>query len=238
MTEVGKSEPSPEGRAKEHVTASHIEVHRTARYFTLGANTAVPRELWIVLHGIGQLAETFVRYFADLDDDETVIVAPEALNRYYLVPFDSAPAHERPVGATWMTRVDRDADIADYVAYLDTLHHALGAKWPAATPTINVIGFSQGAATVSRWCALGTSRVDRWILWGGLVPPDLDLATLGRALNGRALTIVIGDSDKYLTTAAVVAERVRLERAGIAVDVVGFEGGHAINRFALKQLRG
>jgi predicted esterase len=202
-------------------------------------SAAAPREVWIVLHGHGQLAGTFARYFGGLDDGATLVVAPEALSRYYTIPIDAAPANERPVGATWMTREDREAEIADYVAYLDTLMATLEAAWtPADRPRCHVVGFSQGAATAARWCALGSARVDRWILWGGLVPPDSDLAMLNRALGARSLTIVMGTRDQYTTAPGLGAEQQRLSRAGIATEIVPFEGGHAINREALRRVAG
>ncbi len=100
----------------------HVAVERSARYHTLGKAHGDVSEVWFVLHGYGQLAGEFIRYFADLDDGSRLIVAPEALNRFYTVSVTSAPAAERSVGATWMTREDRERDIADYVAYLERLH--------------------------------------------------------------------------------------------------------------------
>src|SRR5690348_9673298 len=107
----------------------HIAVGRTARYVVLGstAKTGGLREVWVVLHGYGQLAATFARYFEILDDGTRLIVAPEALNRFYLTGPTSGPANERPVGATWMTREDREHEIEDYVAYLDTLWGTVAA---------------------------------------------------------------------------------------------------------------
>src|ERR1043166_9125735 len=218
------------------VSEHHLSVRRTARYFTLGGLSHAPRDLWIVLHGYGQLASTFIRYFADLDDGRTVVAAPETLNRYYTVPVSAAPAAERPVGATWMTREDRESEITDYVAYLDDLHAALRQQWTPAPP-LTVVGFSQGAATASRWCALGAARASRWILSGGLPPPDLDLGQLARGLNDRPLTIVLGDADKYVSRDAVRAERARLESAGVLVELQSFAGGHAINREVLRRFQ-
>src|SRR5205085_360938 len=103
--------------ASEHA----IEVPRTARYFLIGDASSTGKELWIVLHGFGQLAADFIEYFATLNDGERVVVAPEALNRYYTQPI-SVPSADRKVGATWMTKEFRDAEIADYVRYLDLLH--------------------------------------------------------------------------------------------------------------------
>ena len=75
--------------ADEQTTAPAISAHtivvpRTARYYTLGPTHGFPRELWFVCHGFGQLAGRFIRQFASLDDGTRLIVAPEALSRYYL----------------------------------------------------------------------------------------------------------------------------------------------------------
>ena len=42
------------------------------------------REVWFVLHGFGQLSPYFIRHFGVLADGTRLIVAPEALNRFYL----------------------------------------------------------------------------------------------------------------------------------------------------------
>src|SRR4051812_20505745 len=105
----------------------HIRVERTARYFTIGATDSAPKSIWFILHGYAQLAGVFIRFFGDLADDETLIVAPEALNRFYLLNPDQAAAKDRPVGATWMTREDRESEINDYVEYLDALYDEIAA---------------------------------------------------------------------------------------------------------------
>ncbi len=87
--------------------------------------------------------------------DDTLVVAPEAMNRFYLVTPTSAPARDRPVGATWMTREDRDSEIADYVEYLDALFDEVASDAANGGARVNVIGFSQGAATATRWVAHG-----------------------------------------------------------------------------------
>src|SRR3954468_23277358 len=114
------TKPRPKRTAALHT----IEVLRTARYYVIGNEHGSIEELWIVLHGFGQLAGDFVEYFAGLNESRRLVVAPEALNRYYTVAAD-VPASERPVGATWMTREDRDNEMRDYVRYLDRLHGTL-----------------------------------------------------------------------------------------------------------------
>src|SRR5439155_5746399 len=110
-----------------------IDVRRTARYYALGPDDHSACELWFVLHGYGQLAAQFVRLFETLDDGTRRIVAPEALNRFYLIGAETAPAADRPVGATWMTREDRDHEIEDYLGYLDDVAKAVRQPYDPST---------------------------------------------------------------------------------------------------------
>jgi hypothetical protein len=64
------------------MTEHHLGVRRTARYFTLGPAAAGAREVWIVLHGYGQLAARFLRHFATLDDGARASSPPKACRAY------------------------------------------------------------------------------------------------------------------------------------------------------------
>ena len=97
----------------------HIRVARAARYYTLGSAGRHLREVWLVCHGYRQLARRFLPRFAGLDDGTRMIVAPEGLSRFYLRDSASRHGEEVPVGATWMTREDRENEITDYVAFLN-----------------------------------------------------------------------------------------------------------------------
>ena len=166
---------SGEGKLKEH----HIGVSRTARYFTLGNSSSGVGEVWFACHGYGQVASRFLEKLRVLDDGHRYLVAPEGLSRFYL----SESPTERRVGASWMTREDRLAEIEDYVRYLDAVYAAVFESLDRAGVTVHALGYSQGASTVSRWAALGKAKIDRLTLWGGEFPPDLDLtldSTVGR----------------------------------------------------------
>jgi predicted esterase len=221
-------------RAAPHT--HHLRVQRTARYYTLGGGSFAPRTVWFLLHGYGQLAGDFIRYFSDLASDDALLVAPEALNRFYLVAPDSAPARDRPVGATWMTREDRASEIADYVEYLDALYEEVSAS--GETVEVNVLGFSQGTATATRWVTHGQSSLNRLILWGGLMPPETDLAHGPQVFRGARITLVAGTQDHYITDETLGTEQARLDAAGIPYDVVRFDGKHVISRAAFPSLLG
>jgi predicted esterase len=212
-------------------TEQTIQVPRSARYHVLG--DARGADLWVVLHGFGQLAGDFVECFTELNDGRHVVVAPEALNRYYTASL-SVPSAERAVGATWMTREFRDAEIRDYVRYLDLLHAELVARF-APRRTV-VVGFSQGGATASRWVVQGSARIHALVLWGATLPPDLDLAAARERLSAARLTLVIGKTDQYILPDSLHRERERLTAAQIPFEVIEYEGGHSIKRPVIRLL--
>ena len=215
--------------------AHHLRVERTARYYTLGAESGDVGAIWFVLHGYGQLAGTFARFFADVTKRGVLVVAPEALNRFYLVSPGSAPAHERPVGATWMTREDRESEVSDYVEYLDALHEEIAASRPVP---VTALGFSQGAATATRWLLNGRSHIDRLVLWGGLMPPDADLVRGAVRIRDARVTLVAGTRDQYISEEILAAERARLDAAGVDCEMIQFDGGHVISRSVFPRLLG
>ena len=202
-----------------------ITTARTARYFTLGA-PAHAGEIWFVCHGYAQLAARFLERFRPIEAGGRCVVAPEGLSRFYLT---EAPA-ERRVGAAWMTREDRLHEIDDYVRYLDAVYSSVAPQ----KATITALGFSQGTATVARWAALGSSHVDRLILWGGEVPPDLDL----KRLRVAELRLVYGTRDQYFTPKIVAASERRLQEHGIRYELTSFDGGHEIDAPTLLRLAG
>jgi predicted esterase len=212
----------------------HLTIPRTARYCTLGAEVRSPVEIWVVLHGYGQLAADFLEPFAALDDGRRLLVAPEGLSRFYLEAGSHGP--ESRVGASWMTREDRLSEIDDYVRYLDAVFEAACRPVDRAGARLTVLGFSQGTATASRWAMRGKVRVDRLVLWGGLLPPDVEPGAHRRALNACDVVLVAGDRDEYVTPARLAGQRAALDAAGVRYRLLAFEGGHRIEGNTLRQL--
>jgi predicted esterase len=212
-------------------TLHHLSVSRTARYAQYGSLDAPT--WWMVLHGYGQRAADFIAPFADLATADRCILAPEALSRFYT---DGMASHQS-VGASWMTREDRAHEIEDYVRYLDALAHRLQAERRAdAAPAIHVLGFSQGAATASRWVALGTTPVEDLTLWAGDVAHDLDLEQHADAFRPLGVTVVLGDDDPYISDERFQALHARLDAHAIPVAVHRFSGGHRLHRATLRTL--
>jgi predicted esterase len=216
----------------------HIAIPRTARYYTLGQPGPGIAEVWFALHGYGQLAGRFVHELAPLDDGSRLIVAPEALSRFYLGEVSHRPASERRVGASWMTREDRLAEIDDQVRYLDAVYGEVLQGIDRSRARVCIFGYSQGAAAAARWLARGTARAERLILWGGEVPPDLDLAVGRERFTGLDLTLVAGTQDQFITTKILDRETQRLDAHAIPFHLITFEGGHEIDEAVLRRVAG
>lgn len=211
----------------------HLEVPRSARYFTLGDASPATREVWFVCHGYGQLAERFLRHFDPLVDGSRLVVAPEGLSRFYL---GSGAGRNDKIGASWMTREDRLNEIADYLRYLDALRAETFRALGREGVQVRLLGFSQGTATVSRWAVLGAVRPERMILWGGEVPPDLDLAAGADALRRVRLILVTGDQDEYITGKILARDEGRLREQGIPFETRRFSGGHELDAAMLREV--
>jgi predicted esterase len=135
-----------------------------------------------------------------------------------------------------MTREDREAEMRDYVGYLDALLDALVARVPRKAVKLVLLGFSQGTATAARWAARGAARLDRLVLWAGLLPPDVEPAQEREKLNALDLVLVAGERDDYVTAARLAEQRSALDAAGVRHRVLAFDGGHAISPDALRRL--
>lgn len=208
------------------MTEHHITVPRSARYHLLG-DVRTAQAIWIVLHGYGQLARFFLNKFEGLQAD-LVIAAPEGLSRFYL-----DEAHQR-VGATWMTREDREHEIQDQCNYLDALVAQLRTERPEVP--VHVLGFSQGVATACRWSLLGRTSVDRLVLWAGGLPPEPSSEQMRAGWERTRIDLVRGTNDPYVGHKEFKEHTSRLDRSGIPHQVHSFNGGHVLEPVLLGRL--
>jgi predicted esterase len=141
-----------------------------------------------------------------------------------------------------MTRDARASEIEDYIAYLDALVDHVRASCSvasgsdAAASHLHVLGFSQGAATASRWAVQGQTAIDRLTLWAGDLAYDLDLETHAERLRMLDLTVVVGSGDPYVSPDRQEALRDRLATHKIPVVFRSFDGGHRLHRATLHAL--
>ncbi|MFQ5535926.1 MAG: alpha/beta hydrolase [Gemmatimonadota bacterium] len=233
-----KERKSPGGIEAAPPVQRRIQVERTARYWLLGAEgSSEPTETWVVLHGYRQLARRFLWRFQAVAVPTRLIVAPEGLSRFYVESGLGRHGPASHVGASWMTREERDAEIRDYVAYLDAVLADV-EKDRASLGSITILGFSQGVATAARWAVLGKVRPVRLILWGDTLPPDLDPDRAADRLSGVEILRVRGREDGALEPDRMEEEERVLTRAGLQSPIVSYPGGHDIHRATLLELAG
>jgi predicted esterase len=212
-------------------TEHHLVVPRTARYHQLGTPSEATKRVWFVYHGYGQLAAYFIRHFAALAaaDPGLVVVAPEGLSRFYL------QGHNGRVGASWMTRDDRQHEIDDQLTFLNQLTSHVLSHCPVGVP-VTVLGFSQGTATAGRWLVQASFRPVHLVMWAGAFPPDTNPEATHQLLQGLPITLVLGEQDEYLQPAAVAQQQEHLQQLGALATLRTFAGGHVLNQEIIAQL--
>lgn len=213
----------------------HIETRRTARYYLHGEIGPHITDVWFACHGYAQLGADFVKEFDVIAAPHRLIVVPEATTRFYVTESTGFHGPETKVGATWMTREDRETDISDYVGYLDVLYKEIMSDG-SPDAKVTVLGFSQGGATANRWLTRGSSRADRLIMWGSLMPQDADLEKAAEYFRTTELVIVYGRRDQYASTGVIESLEKLLRDSRIPFNVVTFDGGHRMDRSTLEKL--
>ena len=208
------------------MTEHGISFSFQARYFKLGEISPNTEQVWFVLHGQGQLASFFIRKFRALQENKICVIAPEGLSHYYL------DGYAGRVGSTWMTKENRLMDIENYIQYLNTIYikELTGTGFIGKT---TLLGFSQGAATASRWAMDGKINFNRLILWGGIFPPDMDFEKGHELLNEKETYLVYGKSDPFLTDDKFAEMRNLSERLQIKPIEITFDGQHDIDEKTL-----
>jgi predicted esterase len=206
----------------------HFVTQRTARYFTIGEFSVNTKTVWLACHGYGQLAGEFIKELQPLAADDAVIVAPEALSRFYTKGFFGT------VGATWMTKEDRLAEIDDYVHYLQSLYELISGKI-ASSARVNVMGFSQGCSTVCRWIARKAPALGSLWLCSGSIPDDMDYSLFSKAIRYPA-HYIMGDDDPFIGARDREAAAQRIKEHRVPVEMHTFHGGHDLNLALIKSL--
>ena len=153
-------------------------------------------------------------------DHGYTLVAPEGLHRFYLEGTSGR------IGASWMTKENRERDIENYLIYLDTLHQQIASEkdWDE----ISVLGFSQGVATAFRWIAEGGISPSKFLICSGLVPPDVDLKIKKDIFDPIKMTYFSGVNDPYRTEDSVKEFYDAVASSKLNMDLVNFKGVHEV----------
>lgn len=200
------------GTFEAHTIAASVH----GRYLIRSAAEAGPAPLLVGFHGYGQTAEENLDALLELPGlVHWHIVAIQGLHPFYR-------SRNGEVGASWMTRLDRQLAIEDNVRYVGEVLSRVKSQIEVAEPVV-FIGFSQGTAMAYRTAAGSSHTSQGLIALGGDAPTDIfkvDLAAFPPILIGR------GTEDELYDQAKMERDLDLLSAAGIDVETCVFEGGH------------
>jgi predicted esterase len=199
-----------------------IGTPKTAIVVNVG-NASTAKNYWLVLHGYGQLAENFQSHFQNFDSQKNYFVIPNALNHFYL------KSGKGDVGASWMTKYEREKDILDNNAYLNKVFHQFIKPYLNNEQRFYVLGFSQGAATLIRWLAMEDIKVDKIILWGSVFPPDMENERYIHYLKNFQWMYFIGSQDEFISNEEKEKQKHFFESHQFSIQWIEYEGKHNFN---------
>lgn len=208
-----------------------IQISKTANYAIAGNKES--KTLVLALHGYGQLVKYFIRKFQVLEDNYLVL-APEGLHYFYTQGFAGR------VGASWMTKENRETEIQDYLHYLETLVKHVKKEYPLLEELI-VLGFSQGTATASRFFAATQNHVKQLVLWSGLPAHDIPLEDLRKRVLAMAngdMQLIQGETDAMRPDKIYKEALETFTENEIPFTETWYAGGHAIDSTVLKKVLG
>jgi predicted esterase len=150
-----------------------------------------------------------------------------------------------------MTSTERDAEIRDYVRYLDRVARTVEGTGHVSQGTDQrkkrspqgigrplrrlVFGFSQGVHTASRWAVLGRTRIHTLVLWGASLPPDLPARAADRLKDARVV-LVRGEEDTLRKPEEEARDEAWLKASGIQIRILTHPGGHEVVPALLEEI--
>ena len=207
-----------------------ISISKTGKYSQIGKSSKKINNVWIVLHGYGMLSEYFVKKFECIIDETTLVIAPEATNRFYL------GNNYNRVGASWMTKLDREQEIRDNILFLDKLFSIIKKEIGHDNFKLNTLGFSQGGPALVRWLMSNKLNTNSLILWGSDIPKDSLVTENKSRWNSINLKIVIGKNDEYINEEKKQEFVGVVKSYGLKYDLIEYEGSHKIIEEELKKI--
>lgn len=204
---------------------------RTTRIARIGEPDDSVREILFALHGWGQLAADFAEALTPLAAPGRLIVCPEALSKFYI------NFQDRAAGASWMTSYDREFEIRDYVTYLDGVLDSIREDVPDDVG-IQVLAFSQGCHTASRWIGNGNVSPRRLVLWGSDPAEDLSEEEWSELAAIDEIIVAAGTLDRFVTGGRLARAEQALRSHDCRFEIVRYEGAHHLQESVLTDLFG
>ena len=209
---------------------NQISISKTAKYSQLGKCCKKIDTVWFVLHGYGMLSEYFIKKFESILNEKTLVIAPEATNRFYL-----GDNYSR-VGASWMTKLNREEEINDNILYLEKLYSRIKKEIGHDNFKLNTLGFSQGGPALVRWLMSNKLNVNSMILWGSDIPKDCLTNEKKSRWSSIDVKLVIGNQDEYINEENKQKVIDLISSYGLKYELVAYEGSHKIIEKELEKI--
>jgi predicted esterase len=200
-------------------------VTKTARYFTQGNLDINTKFIWIIIHGYAQTADAFLNNFESLGS-EHFVVAPEGLNKFYSRGFSGSPV------ASWMTSLEREHEIIDYINYLNSLINSINLVSFTNAKTI-VLGFSQGVSTQTRFIEASNFQIDFSIMIAGEIGKEFQ-ENLPKKLTTIKSLYLVGDKENILKPEKIESHQMLFKNANCEFKI--FDGKHEVNQHAIDNI--
>ena len=176
------------------------------------------------------LSEYFIKKFDCIINETTLVIAPEATNRFYL------GNNYTRVGASWMTKLDREQEISDNILFLDKLFSIIKKEIGHDNFKLNTLGFSQGGPALVRWLMSNKLNTNSLILWGSDIPKDSLVIENKSRWDSMNLKIVIGKNDEYINEEKKQEFVGVVKSYGLKYELIEYEGSHKIIEEELKKI--
>ena len=200
----------------------NISISKKARYFQLGKISEQTKTIWFVFHGYGMLSQYFIKKFKNLENNQTVIISPEALSKFYI-----GKNYDR-VGASWITKEDKINDIDDNNNYLNSLFQSTTKNINLNSINIHVLGFSQGGATACRWILNSSIKINSLALWGADIPIDCLSENNRGKWNQFKTTLIVGKRDEFISDENKKEFTKILNAYNLDYELIEYNGTHKI----------
>lgn len=207
-----------------------LDIQFKAPYYKVGAVSESTKTIWIIFHGYGQLASEFKNSFSELISEDHCLIFPQGLSKFYLKGVD------KKIGANWMTSQDRELDITNYIAYINQVFtHEV--KPYLDKVELNILGFSQGGHTASRWIYQSKIKYNKFVLWGADLANEIDGIVVKESFSQGKNLLVVGDRDRYIDHDLLQKTKNRFENIDFNYQLVEYKGGHDIYPEVLELLK-
>jgi predicted esterase len=206
-----------------------LDLQFKAPYCKVGTVSKTTKTIWLIFHGYGQLAGEFTSSFSELGSEDHCLIFPQGLSKFYLKGVD------KKIGANWMTSHDRVLDITNYVSYLNQLFEQ-EIKPYLDKVELNILGFSQGGHTASRWIYESNIKYNKFVLWGSGLANEIDIKIIKKSFSKGENLLVVGDRDRYIDNELLLKTKNRYKKIDFKYQLVEYKGGHEIYPEVLKLL--